>query len=557
MMSELKGYLCLVLHTHLPFVRHPEEKYFLEENWLYEAITETYLPLLEVFNNLSKDNIKFKVTISLTPTLISMLRDPLLQSRYISHINRLIELSEKEIQRTKYQPHFQTLALRYNDLFRELKKNYIYNYKKDIVSAFKKLQDKGCLEIMASCATHGFLPILNVNKTSAISQIKIGIAHYKKIFGKYPKGFWLPECAYAEGLDSILSECGIRYFFLDAHGVANANPSPKYGLYAPIYTPSGIAAFARDHESSKQVWSAREGYPGDPNYREYYRDIGHELDFDYIKPYIHPDGIRINTGIKYRRITGHTEYKEVYRPDLADQRADEHAKNFLLNKRNQIEHLHKQMDRKPILIAPYDAELFGHWWYEGPQWINYLIRKIALDQKTIELITPSQYLKKYPVNQMARPCASTWGYQGYNEFWLDGVNDWIYPHLHKAGERMRKLANKFSADIHTSRKTIIKRALHQAARELLLAESSDWPFIMKAGTMVPYAHRRFKNHIGRFTKLYQDIKNNTLDKNWLKKIEERDNIFKDLECANYYLNENKHKNKEIKKNKRKEMLCQT
>lgn len=539
----LKGYVCLLLHTHLPFVRHPEEENFLEESWLYEAITETYIPLIQIFDQLIKDGVDFRITMSLTPPLASMLQDPLLQNRYIRHLNKLIELSEKEIERTAYDKLYHGLALMYHRKFLEAKDVFVNQYHRDLVRAFKRFQDLGFVEIIASAATHGFLPNLQVNPSSVHAQIKIGVDHYKKTFGCQPKGFWLPECAYFPGVDNVLKEAGIRYFIVDSHGILHADPRPKYSVYAPLFCPSGVAAFGRDWESSKQVWSAKEGYPGDVDYREYYRDIGFELDYDYIKPYIHQLGFRTNTGIKYWRITGNTEYKEVYRPDWAREKAASHAGNFMFNREKQVEHLSAHMDRKPLILAPYDAELFGHWWYEGPMWIDFLMRKVAFDQKTIKFITPGEYLTLYPTNQMAMPSASTWGWKGHNEFWLEGSNDWIYPHLHMAAEQMTELAKKFSEHIERQpkKKTLLQRALNQAVRELVLAESSDWPFIMKTNTMVPYAHKRVKQHLNRFGKLREDILNGTIDPDWLTEVEWRDNIFSDMDCAAYYLLQKKIK----------------
>ena len=358
-------------------------------------------------------------------------------------------------------------------------------------------------------------------------------------------GFWLPECGYYPGVDEILKEEGIRYFFVDSHGLLNADPKPKYSVYAPIYCPSGLAVFGRDWESSKQVWSSKEGYPGDPVYREYYRDIGFELDYDYIKPYIHKDGFRINTGLKYWRITGNTEHKEHYRPDWARNKAALHASNFMENRLKQADGLLASMDRKPIIVAPYDAELFGHWWFEGPQWIEFLVRKIAAGHNALALITPSDYLAKYPVNQVCAPSLSSWGYKGYCEHWLDGANDWLYRHLHHAIGKMIDSARAHAALLRKKAprgaEGLIARALHQAARELLLAESSDWPFILKTGTMVPYAKKRIAMHIGRFTKLCDDINNKTIDEAWLGEVEHRDNIFSDMPCARYYLSGEKKK----------------
>ncbi len=519
-----KGYLCLVLHGHLPFIRHPEYDDFLEEDWLYEAITETYIPLIKVFQNLNHDKIDWRLTMSLTPTLISMLSDELLQNRYLKHLDMLIELSGKEIERTCWQGEFQHLAQMYKNNFLEARHIFLDIYHKNLVSAFKSFQDMGKLEIITCAATHGFLPLMEVSRESIRAQVKTAAGHYESVFGRKPRGIWLPECGYNPGDDEILKESGIKYFFTDAHGILHGTPRPKYGVFAPVYCKSGVAAFGRDLESSKQVWSAIEGYPGDYYYREFYRDVGFDLDYDYIKPYIHTDGIRINTGIKYYRITGPTEQKQPYEPHMAREKAAAHAGNFMFNREKQVEFLYDFIKKKPIIVAPYDAELFGHWWYEGPMWLDYLFRKIFYDQKTIRLITPSEYLRENPRNQVITPSMSSWGWKGYSEVWLEGSNDWIYRHLHKASWRMSELVKQFP-----DAQGITKRALNQALRELLLAQSSDWAFIMKTATVVPYAVKRTKDHIYRFTRLYQEIKDNRIDPGWLSDIEYKDNIFPDVD----------------------------
>ena len=181
-----------------------------------------------------------------------------------------------------------------------------------------------------------------------------------------------------------------------------------------------------------------------------------------------------------------------------------------------------------MILSPYDAELFGHWWYEGPEWLDYLFRKLCCDQDTIRLITPSEYLRENPKNQVISPSFSSWGYKGYCEVWLEGSNDWIYRHLHKAADRMVELANAFP---HAE--GVLRRALNQAARELLLAQSSDWAFIMKTKTMVPYAVKRTKEHIGCFTRLFQQINNNAIDEGFLADIEWKDNIFPNIDYRVY------------------------
>jgi 1,4-alpha-glucan branching enzyme len=290
-----------------------------------------------------------------------------------------------------------------------------------------------------------------------------------------------------------------------------------------------VAVFGRDMETSKAVWSAKEGYPGDYNYREFYRDIGFDLDYDYVRPYINADGVRINTGIKYYKITGETNYKEAYTPETARDTASYHAGNFMFNREKQVEYITGQMDgRSPIIVAPYDAELFGHWWFEGPQWLDFLIRKIRYDQKTIDLITPGEYLKLYKKYQVLTPSYSSWGWKGYSEVWLEGSNDWIYRHLHKMVERMVESAAK-----HRNAKGLLERALNQMARELLLAQSSDLAFMMKTGSHVPYAVERLREHAEHFTQLYEEISSGQLDEEYIRACEEKYNIFPDIDYSVY------------------------
>ncbi|MGE5577706.1 MAG: glycoside hydrolase family 57 protein [Syntrophothermus sp.] len=523
-----QGYLAIILHAHLPYVRHPEHSYFLEENWLYEAITETYIPLIEVLERLADDGVPFRMAMSITPTLMSMFDDPLLQERYLHHLNKLIDLAEHEVARTRWQPEFHRLANMYRDRFYRARTLFEDRYHRNILQAFVNLQNRGVLEIMASAATHGYLPLMDISQPAVSAQIKLGVDTYKRFVGTQPKGFWLPECAYHPGHDRFLREAGITYFIVDAHGIICASPRPKYANMAPIYCPSGVAAFGRDLESSKQVWSATEGYPGDYDYREFYRDVGFDLEYDYIRPYIQPDGNRIFTGVKYYRITGQTHDKQPYDPDRAREKAAIHAGNFMFNREKQVEYLASVMDRAPLVIAPYDAELFGHWWFEGPMWLDFLFRKLAYDQQAVKAITPGDYLGIYPRNQLSTPSMSSWGYKGYNEVWLEGSNDWIYRHLHKAAERMVEIA-----DTHPQATGVTLRAIRQAARELLLAQSSDWAFIMKTGTMVSYAQKRTKDHIGRFTRLYEMIKKGAIEEDWLREIEYADNIFPDLDYTAY------------------------
>ena len=525
-----KGYLALVLHAHLPFVRHPEHEYSLEENWLFEAITETYVPLFLVFESLLEDGIDFRLTLSVTPTLASMLGDTFLQLRYLRNLERLMELAEREVIRTRSEPALQVLARMYRDLFARIHNAFVNRYSKNLLNAFRRFQELGKIEVIASGATHGYLPLLSVNEAAVRTQIRVGTEHYRQVFGRRPSGFWLPECGYYPGVDALLNEQGIRFTILETHGITRADERPRYGVYAPLYCPSGVAAFGRDPDCSRQVWSSTEGYPGDFNYREFYRDIGFDLDLDYIRPYIHPDEIRIDTGIKYYRITGRGDKKKPYVPEQAEQRAELHAGHFLDARIKQIASLASRMDRKPLVVAPFDAELFGHWWFEGPRWLDYLIRKVALDQDTVRFVTLSEYLDEHPVNQVATPCMSSWGSEGFSKVWLNQRNHWIYPHLHAAADNMEELANR-----DRIRNALTGRAFNQAARELLLAQASDWAFVINSGTTEQYANARTKSHLLRCQRLREQIESGTIDEEWLARVESQDNIFPHISVGRDFL----------------------
>ena len=524
-----KGHLAIVLHAHLPFVRHPEYEDALEENWLYEALTDTYIPLLMVLEGLVHDGVDFRLTLSLTPTLTSMLADPLLQDRYRRRIASLVELAGKERQRTAADPGVHALACLYEERLLAIRAAYEDRYGGDIVGAFGRFQELGRVEIIASAATHGFLPLLQENPCAVRAQVRVGVAHHRSLFGVHPRGFWLPECAFAPGLDEVLTEAGVAFTLLETHGVTRAEPRPRDGVHAPVVAPSGVAFFGRDPDSGRQVWSSAEGYPGDVNYREFYRDIGYDLDLSYVGPYVHRDGIRIDTGFKYHRITGDGDHKEVYLPERAVERAAVHAEDFLAKRTRQAEALFQIMGgRKPIVVAPFDAELFGHWWYEGPTWLDLLMRKAASDQDTIRLVTLSEYLAEHPTQQVAMPTMSSWGDGGFNRVWLNGMNDWIYPELHRAAYRLEKAAGRCGACGGPER-----RALDQAARELLLAQASDWAFMINAGDTAEYATARTRRHVERLDRLIDQAAAGQVQESWIREVEAQDNIFPWLSCAEF------------------------
>jgi len=521
------GYLALILHAHLPFVRHPEHEHFLEEDWLFEAITETYIPLLRMMQRLVSDGVPFKLTMSLTPTLCAMLQDKLLRERYVQHVDLLLDLAERERKRNRNDLKLRELAEFYFDIFLQSRRCFVDEWKCDLLAQFRKLRETGTLEIIASAATHGLLPLIQQqSRKAARAQVLIGRDMYVDLFDIDPTGFWLPECGYAPGLEVILQEGNIRWFVLDAHGLILGNPRPRRTIYAPCYTPAGPAAFARDRDSSRQVWSAQEGYPGDPAYREFYRDLGFDLSLEHLGPVAR--GIRKFAGVKYHRITGRGPEKELYDREAAERTTDAHATHFLEQRRSRFRQI-AAADLDPIIVVPFDAELFGHWWFEGPRFLELFIRKAAFNQNDFRLTSPSEFLETHPTQQTILPATSTWGDKGHLDVWLDQSNSWIYPYLHTAAQRMTEIARVHEKD----RTSLADRVLKQLARELLLMQASDWAFLMKAKTAKEYATEQTVDHIARFNRLHDQFAANDVDEKFLAECEWHDNLFPNLNWRYY------------------------
>jgi len=524
------GYMSIVLHAHLPFVKHPEYAEFLEEDWFFEAAVETYLPLLDMMERLNREGHPFRLNMVVSPSLAAMMADPHHQQRLRGYMEKILRLAGAEATRLRDDPEFGPVARFYQDRIGHLLDKYVNVYGCNLIGAFRRMMESGSLELMTCSATHGLLPLLRAHPESVRAQVKIGASEFARHFGVRPRGIWLPECGYYEGLEDWLADEDIRYFLVDTHCLTFADPKPAYGVYAPMFTRPGVAAFGRDGESSRQVWSAKEGYPGDPAYREFYRDVGYDRPFDEVRDYVQPNGLRKQTGLKFHRITGEVDLsmKAAYNREAAMRRVDEHAGNFMFNRGRQIENLATKLGRPPIVVAPYDAELFGHWWFEGPDFLEALFRKSAWDQHVYRFVSLGEYLEKEPVQQVGTPATGSWGDKGYFEVWINQGNDYIPRHLFDCAEEMVRLAADYGAPTG-----IEQRALNQCARELLLAQSSDWPFIITMGTMTQYAHRRIREHVLRFQRLAGQIRTGMIDESWLGSLEWRDSIFPEIDYRVY------------------------
>jgi len=507
-----KGTLAIVLHAHLPYVRS-EEPGSLEEDWFFQALVECYLPLLETLEEASrKNNQTPRITIGLSPTLLSLFEDEVLKNRFQKWVELRLEiLNSLKTDRIKAAIHLT------DHLKRQLAS--WKNCRGDLIRRFETLQTSEIIDILTCAATHGYLPLLRENPEAVRGQLNTAVREHKRLFKKSPLGIWLPECAYYEGLDKFIAEAGLRYAVLDGHGLLNADPRPRYGLYAPICTRSGVAFFGRDSESTLPVWSARDGYPGNPSYREFHRDLGWDLSIEKLKKI----GIKEKRplGIKLFKITSKNtslENKQHYDPQAAQESVEKDASNYLDDRKKQLIKLSASMETEPILIAPFDAELFGHWWFEGPKFLSQIFSQSK--KKGINLITLKESLQIKSQIQLCNPSPSSWGQGGFHNYWLNESNAWIVHEWSKAGKEMVSICSK-----RIQKESDVK-IIKQAGRELLLCQSSDWSFILKAGTTTELARKRIYLHIKRFWILIDAIKyNKTIEPTILEGIEKEDFIF--------------------------------
>ena len=524
----IQGRLLLVLHCHLPYVRHPEHRDFFEEDWLYEAVAETYVPLLLALERLEADGVPFPLALSLSPTLCEMLSNELLSRRLESYLDRHVELAEREARRTRSTA-FADAADMYRRHYGAVREAYGGRYGRDLLGAFRRLHEAGRLELLGSAATHALLPLL-ASEQSREAQVEIGLRSFRRHFGFRPAGFWLPECAYGPGVSVLLAESGVRFFFVDTHGLLMADPAPEHGVFAPMATAAGPLAFGRDVESGRQVWSADEGYPGDPAYREFHRDLGYEAPLDWLSPCRPADGVRRPVGLKYHSVTGDCplEAKAPYDPRRAAARAAEHAAHFVTSRVAQVRRVGRAIGRPPVIVAPYDAELFGHWWFEGVQFMEAVARQAASGPE-LAFTAPSRYLDNgfdagaggWPRGE---PATSSWGDGGYFDPWLNGANDWVCTALNEAEATMRATAAAWD---HAD--GLVRRALNQCARQLLLAQASDWPFLMYTGTARQYASTRVRSLLGRFDDLLGRIRQGGLSEHVVAEYEWLDDPFPDMD----------------------------
>ncbi|MFM7465042.1 MAG: 1,4-alpha-glucan branching protein domain-containing protein, partial [Cyanobium sp.] len=290
---------------------------------------------------------------------------------------------------------------------------------------------------------------------------------------------------------------------------------------------AGVAFFARDSASTLPVWSASQGYPGDGSYREFHRDLGWDLPEDRLQEL----GIRSRRplGLKLHRVTAQgcpLENKQPYDPMQAQTRLEQHATAYLQSRVEQLHGLTNAIERPPLLVSPFDAELFGHWWFEGPRFLGELFRQgPGLELQFTHL---REHLAQGLPLQVCQPSPSSWGQGGYHDYWLNDSNAWVVPEWQRASRAMVRRVNRGVGSVEQ------RRLLTQAGRELLLAQSSDWSFILRAGTTTSLARERIHRHLDRFWRLMDAIENSTpLQPEWIQAVEREDGLFPTLNAADW------------------------
>ena len=523
------GYFGLILHGHIPWCKK-SGTWPAGEEWLMEAMNESYIPMLNVLRDLKKKSIKTAITINITPILAEQLADEYMKQRFSEYMDHLILRAKKDITRFENHTERKKIAEFHLKNFEHVLETYYHNYYRDILGSFKWFQDEGMIELITCGATHGFLPLFE-NDSGIFSQIQTAVDSHKKYFKREPKGIWLPECAYRprvykngtmrESIDYWLNNSGIEYFFVDSHGIITADilgEKNEIGLNTNFgyNLITGVSVFGRNQTISRQVWDAKIGYPGNEFYQEF-----HKKDHE--------------SGLHYWRITNKNkgrEEKQFYNLEKVSEMIRSQSYHFESLLKAELSQFSTDYNKKGIIISPFDFELYGHWWAEGIDWLKSVIEMIYNDNN-IEMITISDYVNKFKTSfSIIAMKKSSWGEGGDFRVWKSPEHAWIWPYINSSIKEFEDVLER-----NPSPNDWEKKILKQIARELLLMEGSDWPFLLYTAQTKEYANQRFHQHHQRFLKLIWAAKNfednSRISLNELEKIESIDSCFQDIDI-NYF-----------------------
>ncbi|MGQ9593797.1 MAG: glycoside hydrolase family 57 protein [Anaerolineae bacterium] len=519
-----RGAFTFVLHSHIPYCRRAG-RWPHGEEWLHEAMAETYVPLLVELYNLHEEGIPIHLTLGITPVLAEQLADPLVLDHFDAYLQEKLQAAEGDIARFREKerdPLRLELARFYRDWYAGVQEAFRERFGRDLIGAFRRLQEAGVVELLTSAATHGYLPLLE-RDSSIYGQLAVGVATYQRHFGRAPRAVWLPECAYRPafyadrpggryykpGLEEFLQDLGLRLFFSETHTIEGGRPVGKatdevvgpYGniprrylvplpeeyaeptlrtTYLPYWVGlSEVAVIGRNNRTGMQVWSADWGYPGDADYREFHKK----------------DGL---SGLQYWRVTGprlDLAHKDLYQPQWARYKVEQHAEHFSRLVEDLLCTFHAETGRFGICASNYDAELFGHWWFEGVAWLGAVLRRLATSE-VVDLTTASAYLEAHPPEETLVLPEGSWGAGGTHFTWDNPDTHWMWDPIHEAERKMEEVVARYPQASEDQ-----ALVLNQAARELLLLQASDWPFLVTTGQAAAYAVERFQTHLERFHRL--------------------------------------------------------
>ena len=530
-----KKSLILVLDAHLPYVRNAETPGTVEESWLFNDLTFTYLPLLRAFTAMERDGVPFRIAIALSPLLAEMLCDPLLQERYVEHLGRSIAFAEKLLDENRLGGLKRKTLEGQLELLRENALDFEGPCKRDVVKRLDYFAEKGFVEILAAPATPCFFPFYEDIPEAIDAQIEIGLMSCRERLSSIPEGFWLPALGWFPGVEKALRAYGFHYTIVENTALLFSGEPPEAGVFAPAACENGFAVFPRDSFAAEELASSECGFWANPAYMDTDRDIGFSLDAEALAPLFDASLGRRATGFRFfsrgaaakggdAAIGAEGGEDGLYNPDIAALQAETDAKAFLDRSREMLESASSLLGGAPACrTCALPATFFGGEWLEGVDWLEKTFR-LASSMYDVSFELPAAAMKAFSAQKRRRkpvaPVFSTWLERGYADELLNSANDWAYAYIRKATARMVDIAGRFSDS-----RPLSERILNVAAREVLLAQSIEWPLLMNDPVNFEYARKRLEESVRAFTTVYDSLGSNEVSTEWLTEMEKRHPLF--------------------------------
>ena len=517
--SASAGYLCLFIHAHLPYAALISANAAYHDEWLCASLFESYLPLLELFDRLSKEGIPYRVNLGISPTILEMISDPSIAERFDRYLDKRLELCQKELAFAydADSPQLLELARYFAAITQQRIKSFRENYRGKVIASLNRLVKCGHLELLAASATGAYLPLLGPAPDMTQAQIKVGVQSYAQYFSVAPRGFWSFAGGYTPEMDEQIIKAGLRYTLVRSVSVIGADPRPQAASFRPVRTPAGLTIFASDTEAMLDVFHSRMGYI-------------YALDNLAVGPQQQSDSGQKDAADDDENAWTHNYYcrtrpgstRQFYNPQQAAASARMQAQSFISNRLRQADWIRKRIELPAVITLSLKAEMFGQSWYEGTIWLEEVLRLLSREDSQISSAHFSELCSSCDL-QVCTPNAGSSNRGSFNASWLNESSSWIYRHIYLAGNRMLKMAK-----LGHQNDEYKLRLINQAARELLAAQSSDWPTLITSGIYGRWARKTVKRHLVSFHKLFDDLREGKVDQDGLRKFEERCPIFANI-----------------------------